>query len=156
MNNKGADQPAHPRSLISAFVIRLLKSIISRLDTREISIFQLVSVVEQTGLHLALLETPKTGFVATRPECSFWSEPLLCLLFSCQSKTWWLVSVVIFVTFWVRPISCVFPDVLRRINNEMNFIILSRWHSSRKCKYSVLISWKRIKEQKWNFCLFVV
>ena len=29
-NNKGADQPAHPRSLISAFVIRLLKSIIFR------------------------------------------------------------------------------------------------------------------------------
>ena len=31
-NNKGADQPAHPRSLISAFVIRLLESIISRRD----------------------------------------------------------------------------------------------------------------------------
>ena len=29
-NNKGADQPPHPRSLISAFVIRLLKSTISR------------------------------------------------------------------------------------------------------------------------------
>ena len=30
-NNKGADQTAHPRSLISAFVIRDLESIISRL-----------------------------------------------------------------------------------------------------------------------------
>ena len=29
-NNKGADQPAHPRSLISTFVIGLLESIISR------------------------------------------------------------------------------------------------------------------------------
>ena len=38
-NNKGADQPAHPRNLISAFVIRLLESIISRLATGEISIF---------------------------------------------------------------------------------------------------------------------
>ena len=38
-NNKGADQPAHPRSLISASVIRFLKSIISRLATSEISIF---------------------------------------------------------------------------------------------------------------------
>ena len=28
-NNKGATQPAHPRSLISTFVIPLLKSIIS-------------------------------------------------------------------------------------------------------------------------------
>ena len=27
-NNKGADQPTHPRSLVSAFVIRLLESII--------------------------------------------------------------------------------------------------------------------------------
>ena len=38
-NNKGADQPAHPRSLISAFNIRLLESIISRFATSEISIF---------------------------------------------------------------------------------------------------------------------
>ena len=38
-NNEGADQPAHPRSLISAFVIRLLESMISKLATREISIF---------------------------------------------------------------------------------------------------------------------
>ena len=35
-NNTGADQPARPRSLISAFVIRLLKSITSRLATGEI------------------------------------------------------------------------------------------------------------------------
>ena len=32
-NNTGADQPAHPRSLISAFVIRFLESIMSRLAT---------------------------------------------------------------------------------------------------------------------------
>ena len=38
-NNKGADQPAHPRSMISAFVICFLKSIISKLGTGEISIF---------------------------------------------------------------------------------------------------------------------
>ena len=66
-NNTGADQPAHPRSLISAFAIRLLESIISRLATGNISIFKLVSIDEGTGLSLALLETPKTGFVATRP-----------------------------------------------------------------------------------------
>ena len=34
--NKGADQPAHPRSLISAIIILSLESIISRLVTREI------------------------------------------------------------------------------------------------------------------------
>ena len=35
----GADQPAHPRRLISACVIRLLESIISGLATSEIFIF---------------------------------------------------------------------------------------------------------------------
>ena len=38
-NIKGADQPAHPRSLISSFVIRSLESIISKLATSEISLF---------------------------------------------------------------------------------------------------------------------
>ena len=38
-NNKGADQPGHPHSLISAFVIRVLESIISRLGTSVVSIF---------------------------------------------------------------------------------------------------------------------
>ena len=38
-NNTCADQPVHPRSLISAFVIRFLESIISRLTASEISIF---------------------------------------------------------------------------------------------------------------------
>ena len=66
-NNTGADQPAHPRSLISAFVIRFVESIICKLATDEISIFWLVPVAKETGLKLALLENPKTGFVATRP-----------------------------------------------------------------------------------------
>ena len=38
-NNKGADQSAHPRRLISAFVIHLLECIISKLASSEISIF---------------------------------------------------------------------------------------------------------------------
>ena len=38
-NNKGADQPAHPRSPISTFVIRFLKSTICKLALGEISIF---------------------------------------------------------------------------------------------------------------------
>ena len=36
-NNKGADQPAHPPSLISAFVVRCLDSIISLDSIAEIS-----------------------------------------------------------------------------------------------------------------------
>ena len=66
-NNKGADQQAHPRSLISAFVIRLLESIISKLDTCEISIFYVVSVAEQADFGMTFSETPKPGFLATIP-----------------------------------------------------------------------------------------
>ena len=66
-NNKGADQPAHPRSLISAFVICFLDSFTYRLATREISSFKLVSLAEQAGLNLTFSETPKTGFLASRP-----------------------------------------------------------------------------------------
>ena len=66
-NNTGADQSAHPRSQISAFVIRFLESIVRKLASGEISLFQLVSVAEEAGLNLALSETPKTGFLATRP-----------------------------------------------------------------------------------------
>ena len=39
VNNKGADQPAHPRSLISTFVVRWLDSIIPLLAISEISSF---------------------------------------------------------------------------------------------------------------------
>ena len=38
-NNKGADQPAHQRSLISAFLIRLLERTISRFAMSKLSIF---------------------------------------------------------------------------------------------------------------------
>ena len=38
-NNKGADQPAHPRSLISAFVVCYLDSIIYLDSIAEISRF---------------------------------------------------------------------------------------------------------------------
>ena len=66
-NDKGADQPAHPRSLISAYVICLLEKIIFKLATTKLSVFYLVSVAEETGLSLVLFQTPKTGFVAMRP-----------------------------------------------------------------------------------------
>ena len=67
MNNKGADQPAHQHKLISAFVIRFLESISSRLATSEITIFKLVSVAEQAGLNITFSETLKTGFIVARP-----------------------------------------------------------------------------------------
>ena len=58
-NNKCPDQPAHPHRLISAFVIRLLESIISKPAIGEILIFWLVIVAEGTDLSLALSETRK-------------------------------------------------------------------------------------------------
>ena len=63
MNNKGADQPAHTCRLIST----LLESSVSKLAKSLFSIYQLVSVAEETGLSVALSGNPKTGFLAMRP-----------------------------------------------------------------------------------------
>ena len=52
LNNKGADQTACRRSLICTFVICSPESIVVKLDTNRISIFQLVSVAGMTGLSL--------------------------------------------------------------------------------------------------------
>ena len=61
-NNKGADQPAHPRSLVSAFVARCLDSIISLDSIANISRLQLASVAEQASLSLTWWETPEDTF----------------------------------------------------------------------------------------------
>ena len=58
-NNKGTDQPAHPHSLISSFVIRLLEIVISILATSEISIFKLASMADHAGLNLTLSGNPR-------------------------------------------------------------------------------------------------
>ena len=62
-NDKGTNQHAHTRRLISAIAIRFLESIISKLATCEIPIFKIGPVAEETGLSHALSETPKTGYV---------------------------------------------------------------------------------------------
>ena len=49
--NKGACLYSYPRSLISAFIVGLLESIIFKYASFKIS-FYLVSVTEQTGLSL--------------------------------------------------------------------------------------------------------
>ena len=63
VNNKGADL----FSLISSFVICLLKSVISKLATSKFYVFYLVSVAEETGLSLPLRKTPKTGLSCRCP-----------------------------------------------------------------------------------------
>ena len=50
VKNKGADQPAHPRSLmISASVVRCLDNIIPLDSTDEISILELASVTAKVS-----------------------------------------------------------------------------------------------------------
>ena len=61
-NNKGADQPAHPRSLISAFVVHCLDSVMSLVSVTKISSLMLVSAAEQASLSLTWLETPEDTF----------------------------------------------------------------------------------------------
>ena len=61
-NNKGADQPVHPRSLISAFVVRCLDSIIPILAASRISRLYLVPVVEQASLSLTWSQIPEDTF----------------------------------------------------------------------------------------------
>ena len=59
-NNKGADQPAHLRSLFSVFVVRCLDSTIPLLAKYKIS--RLVSVAVQAGLSLTRSQTPEDRF----------------------------------------------------------------------------------------------
>ena len=61
-NNKGVDQPAHPRSLISAFVVCCLDSVMSLVSVTKILSLMLTSVAEQARLSLTWLETPEDMF----------------------------------------------------------------------------------------------
>ena len=48
-NKKGADQPAHPHSLSSAFVVCCLDSVMSLVSVTKISSLMLASVAEQAS-----------------------------------------------------------------------------------------------------------
>ena len=61
-NNKGADQLAHPRSLISAFVVRCLDSVMALVSVTKISSLMLASVAEQVILSLTWSATPEDTF----------------------------------------------------------------------------------------------
>ena len=61
-NNKGADQPAHPRSLISAFVVHCLDSVMCLVSLTKISSLLLASVAEQASLSLTWSGTPEDTF----------------------------------------------------------------------------------------------
>ena len=61
-NNKGADQPEHLRSLISAFIVRCLDSVMSLVSVTKISSLMLASVAAQAGLSLTWSEIPEDMF----------------------------------------------------------------------------------------------
>ena len=61
-NNKGADQPVHPRSLISAFVVHCLDSVMSLVSITKISSLMLDFVAEQASLSLTWSNTPEDTF----------------------------------------------------------------------------------------------
>ena len=54
------------RSLIRAFVVRCLDSIIPLVPISEISSLYLAAEAEQSGLSLTWSQTPKTGFLVMR------------------------------------------------------------------------------------------
>ena len=82
MNNKGADQPSHPRSLISIFVIRCLDSIIPLVSIFKISSLQLASLAEQTGLSLYLVANPEDRFSRDEAQMFFSKHVYLLLIFA--------------------------------------------------------------------------
>ena len=57
---------AHPRSLLSTFIVRCLDSIIPLVSILAISCLYLASVAAQAGLCLTWSQTSKTGFLVTR------------------------------------------------------------------------------------------
>ena len=80
-NNEGADQPVHPRSLISAFVLSCLDSIISLDSIAEISRLASRPVCVWPGRKL-----PKTRFLVARLICiSTFSMP--CLFFLSRARS---------------------------------------------------------------------
>ena len=83
-NNKGADQSAYPRSLISTFVVRWLDSMISLVSISEISSQSLASVTVQAGLCLTWSQTLKTGFLVTRLNSVCYSWNFKTLVSSCS------------------------------------------------------------------------
>ena len=70
-NNKGTDQPAHLRSLISAFVVCCVNSTIPLVSITEISSLYLASVAVQAGLSLTWLEIPEDRFSRDWAHCIY-------------------------------------------------------------------------------------
>ena len=82
-NNKDADQPVHPRSLISVSVIHYLDSVIPIDAKFKISRPWLASVAQQAGLSLTLSHTSEDRFSHDMPDLTF-----LCIMDSSILAIW--------------------------------------------------------------------
>ena len=88
MNNKGADQPAHPRSLISTFVVRYLDSKIPVLAKSKISRL-LISRSCADRFKSYLVGNPEDRF--SRDEAHF--KVFIKVLASCLQLHSWHASI---------------------------------------------------------------
>ena len=75
-----ADQPVHLHSLISAFAICSLESIITKIATCKISIFKLVSIAVQASLSLNWSQIGKAGVLVRRPNYTQYNAVNMLLL----------------------------------------------------------------------------
>ena len=78
MRKRVADQPAHPHSLISAFVVHCLDSVMSLVFVTKISSLMLASVAEQAGLSLTWSETPEDMFSHDEAHIHWWWFTFMC------------------------------------------------------------------------------
>ena len=88
-NSKGAYQPVHRCSLISAFLFSLLECMITNSSPSEISMFQPIAAADQASFSMARSKTQKTGFLSPRlifdyltgrsqvGDCGGWYNPML-------------------------------------------------------------------------------
>ena len=79
--NKGADKPAHPRRLISTFVIHLLEQIITRLATSEILIFYNGLCILRDWFKSRFVRSPIRGFSRRGPIMIYFyisCRPVIC------------------------------------------------------------------------------
>ena len=110
-NKKGADQPAHPCSLISTFVIHCLDSMICKLALSKVSRFQKVSVAEQAGLNLTWSKSQKTHFRVMTLR--------LILVYACLSQ---FLGSLCYIKFWglhfFLPFAHFFPIISHKFKRK--------------------------------------
>ena len=82
-NNKGADQPAHPRSLISTFVVYGPDSIISLVSISKISSLYLASIAAKAGLsrkpQRQVLSWQGSDYIRSRTAMMFRLHPFMAI-----------------------------------------------------------------------------